>query len=117
FPGAVIVRPAVMTGSDDAFLTTIARLLRILPAYPLFGHGDTRLQPAFAEDVAEAVARIASGERAEARLFEFGGPRVYIYRNLVLEVAGLLDVQTRVVPLPFAVWRTLAAFVEFVPGA
>jgi uncharacterized protein YbjT (DUF2867 family) len=28
FPGAVIVRPAVMFASDDAFLTTILRLLR-----------------------------------------------------------------------------------------
>ena len=30
FPGAVIIRPAVMFAPDDAFLTTILRLLRIL---------------------------------------------------------------------------------------
>ena len=34
FPGATIVRPAVMFAPDDAFLTTILRLLRSLPAYP-----------------------------------------------------------------------------------
>ena len=66
FPNATIVRPAVMTGSDDVFLTMIVRLIRILPAYPLFGNGDTRLQPAFVEDVAEAIARLASGS-AEAQ--------------------------------------------------
>jgi len=37
FPGAVIIRPAVMFAPDDAFLTTILRLLRSLPAYPMFG--------------------------------------------------------------------------------
>ncbi|AZO32730.1 complex I NDUFA9 subunit family protein [Mesorhizobium sp. M1B.F.Ca.ET.045.04.1.1] len=115
FPGATIVRPAVMTGRDDAFLTTITRLLRILPAYPLFGNGDTRLQPASVEDVAEAIARIASAG-ADARLFEFGGPRVYTYRDLVLEVARLLGIRTRLVPVPFVFWHALATFGEFVPG-
>ena len=52
FPGVVIIRPAVMFAPDDGFLTTILRLLRILPAYPIFGDGRTRLQPAYADDVA-----------------------------------------------------------------
>ena len=37
FPGAILIRPAVMVGPDDAFRTTVARLLRILPVYPMFG--------------------------------------------------------------------------------
>jgi uncharacterized protein YbjT (DUF2867 family) len=55
FPGVVIIRPAVMFASDDGFLTTILRLLRVLPAYPIFGDGRTRLQPAYADDVAAAI--------------------------------------------------------------
>jgi uncharacterized protein YbjT (DUF2867 family) len=43
FPNAVIIRPAVMFGPDDAFLTTLVTLLRRLPAYPMFGQGTTRL--------------------------------------------------------------------------
>src|SRR6516162_224008 len=58
FPNAVIVRPAVMFASDDAFLTTILRLLRSLPAYPIFGDGRTRLQPVYVDDVAVAIAQI-----------------------------------------------------------
>ena len=57
FPGAVIVRPAVMFAPDDAFLTTILRLLRSLPAYPIFGDGKTRLQPVY-------VGRRGGGDRA-----------------------------------------------------
>src|ERR1700720_1621274 len=58
FPGAVIVRPAVMFAPDDAFLATILRLLRSLPAYPIFGAGRTRLQPVYADDVAAAIAQV-----------------------------------------------------------
>ena len=107
-----------VTGGDDAFLTTIVRLVRILPAYPLFGNGDTRLQPAFVEDVAEAIARLASGPtETSVHLFEFGGPRVYTYRNLVQEVSRLIGVRSRLVPIPFPAWHALAALAEFVPGA
>jgi uncharacterized protein YbjT (DUF2867 family) len=58
FVEALFIRPAVMFGPDDAFLTTILRLLRQLPVYPMFGRGLTRLQPAYVEDVAEAIVRL-----------------------------------------------------------
>jgi NAD(P)H-binding len=48
FPSAVIVRPAVMFAPDDEFLTTILRLLRSLPAYPIFG-GDPQSGRAYAD--------------------------------------------------------------------
>jgi len=47
FTEAILIRPAVMFGPDDAFLTTMLALLRRLPIYPMFGHGRTRLQPAW----------------------------------------------------------------------
>jgi NADH dehydrogenase len=57
FPDAIVVRPAVMFGPDDAFLTPILALLRKLPVFPMFGRSLTRLQPAYVGDVAEAIAK------------------------------------------------------------
>jgi uncharacterized protein YbjT (DUF2867 family) len=85
FADALFVRPAAVFGPDDAFLTTILKLLRRLPIYPIFGRGRTRLQPAYVEDVAEAVARVM--RRAEIHSIMFGGPRVYSYEQLVRAVA------------------------------
>jgi NADH dehydrogenase len=45
FRDAIVIRPAVMFGRDDAFLNTLVQLLKRLPAYPLFGRGLARLQP------------------------------------------------------------------------
>ena len=56
FADALVIRPAVMFGPDDALLTTVIKLLKRLPLFPMFGHGRTRLQPAYVEDVAAAVA-------------------------------------------------------------
>src|SRR6266545_4811606 len=80
FPGAKIVRPAVMFGADDAFLTTTVKLLTTLPVFPLFGNGTTRLQPVSVEDVGEAVARMFEHD---ADVYELGGPRIYQYEDLL----------------------------------
>ena len=81
FADAALVRPAVMFGPDDAFLTTILGLLGRLPVYPMFGRGHTKLQPAYVEDVAEAIARALQRTEGQAITFECGGPRVYTYEE------------------------------------
>src|ERR1700704_6068285 len=83
FRDAIVIRPAVMFGPDDAFLTTMLALLRRLPIYPMFGRGRTRLQPAYVEDVAEAIARALQRTQTHAITFECGGPRVYSYEELL----------------------------------
>ena len=98
FPSAVLVRPAVMFSVDDAFLNTIVRLLTWLPAYPMFGRGETRLQPAYVEDVAEAIVRALVDEEPVAT-YELGGPRIYTYEEL------LRTVEHGVVFSPMHSWR------------
>jgi uncharacterized protein YbjT (DUF2867 family) len=118
FPSATIIRPSVMFGLDDHFLTTLARLLRILPVYPLFGRGRTRLQPVHVEDVAEAIARVVAGATGAGHpCYELGGPRTYTYAELLRGVADRMGKRARLLPLPFALWETLAFLAEFAPGA
>lgn len=118
FPGAFIVRPAVMTGPDDAFLTTIVRLIRLLPVYPVFGDGGTRLQPVYVEDVAEAVSVLIDGRNhRSSSIFEFGGPRIYTYNELLREIARQLHTNIKLMPVPFAVWKALAGVAELLPVA
>src|ERR1700726_3759513 len=74
FADALLIRPAVMFGPDDAFLSTILKLLGRLPIYPMFGRGLTRLQPAYVEDVAEGIARALQQTDMPATTFECGGP-------------------------------------------
>ena len=116
FLDAIFIRPAVMFGSDDAFLTTILKLLRQLPVYPMFGRGRTRLQPAYVGDVAEAVARVVRRTETYSIIFEFGGPRIYSYEELLRAVAHQAGLAPRLVPIPFAVWHALAWASEILPS-
>jgi uncharacterized protein YbjT (DUF2867 family) len=116
FPDAILIRPAVMFGPDDAFLTTILELLRRLPIYPMFGRGCTRLQPAYVEDVAEAIARALQRTQTHSITFECGGPRVYSYEELLHALAREADLKRFLIPLPFAAWRALAWTAELLPN-
>ncbi|MDX8528218.1 complex I NDUFA9 subunit family protein [Mesorhizobium sp. MSK_1335] len=115
FPGAVVLRSAVMTGPDDAFLSTLIRLVRLLPVYPLFGNGATRLQPVYVGDVAEAVGRLVENP-IDAPMFEIGGPRIMRYEELVREIARRLGAHPVLMPMPFAAWNALAGAAEFLPA-
>ncbi|OHV79972.1 epimerase [Ensifer sp. LCM 4579] len=116
FADAILIRPAVMFGPDDAFLTVILKLLRRLPIYPMFGRGLTRLQPAYADDVAEAIARVLQGAEPHATTYECGGPRVYSYEELLRAVAHEAGLRPILVPVPFAVWQALAWALELLPS-
>jgi uncharacterized protein YbjT (DUF2867 family) len=118
FPGMTLIRPSVMFGSDDHFLTTLTWLLQILPVYPLFGRGRTQLQPVHVEDVAEAIARIVGrAAGADHPCYELGGPRVYTYLELLRSIAGQIDARTWLLPVPFVLWEGLAFLSEFAPKA
>jgi uncharacterized protein YbjT (DUF2867 family) len=117
FAGAAVILPAVMFGPDDAFLNTLIKLLRRLPAYPMFGRGETRLQPADVEDVAEAVARVMQRTEMGPLTVECGGPRVYSYEELLRTIARAASVKPILMPVPFGVWHALAWLAEVLPGA
>jgi len=116
FPGAVVIRPAVMFGPDDAFVSVILGLFRRFRVCPMFGIGSTKLQPVDVEDVAEAIARILQPAHIAADTFECGGPRVYSYQELLRTIAAEAGLRPFLFPVPFAIWHALAHAAEFLPN-
>jgi uncharacterized protein YbjT (DUF2867 family) len=115
FPGAVIVRPAVMFARDDGFLTTILRLLRVLPAYPIFGDGRTRLQPVYADDVAAAITQLLRQSKKPFSIYELAGPRVYSYEELLRTIARMAGLRPLLMRMPFGLWDAIAGLAEILP--
>lgn len=111
FPSATMLRPAVMFGPGDAFLTPLLLMLRHLPVFPVFGDGGTRVQPAYVEDVGEASARVLKLQSPQ-QIYELAGPRIYTYRALLRALAAA----ARNTPVPFALWHAIGYVAEFLPS-
>ena len=73
FPSAVILRPSIVFGREDAFINRFAGLIRMLPVVPVIGSG-TKFQPVFVGDVAKAV--VAALRNGGGETLELGGPQV-----------------------------------------
>lgn len=119
FEGAIVLRPSVLFGPGDSFLTTLASLAR-LPIIPLFGRGQTRLQPVHVADVASAAAQFLTRPPEpglhQAEVFELGGVGIYTYRDLLELVLAHLGKRRPLLPVPFAGWRALAAVASALPN-
>ena len=113
---AIMVRPAVMFGKDDAFLNTLVKLLKQLPAYPMFGRGLTRLQPVYVEDVAEAIVRGLQPTAAKAVTYKLGRVRASILtKSYVRVIADWLGKRPVMFSVPFPIWHLLARIAETLP--
>ena len=115
FDGVTILRPGVIFGPGDAFLNRLAGMARQTPVLPLFGTGGTRLQPVYVGNVAEACVRALADPSTQCNVYEIGGPRVYVYRELVRLVLERIGRRTVMIPVPFLVWDMLAAVTALHP--
>lgn len=115
FPSAVILRPSVVFGPEDEFFNRFAGMAAWFPVMPVIA-GDTRLQPVYVGDVADAVMAALTRADAAGQTYELGGPRDFSFADLL----GWILKETRrkrcLLPLPAAIARLQAMVLERLPG-
>jgi NADH dehydrogenase len=114
-PAATIFRPSIVFGPEDDFFNKFAGLARISPVLPLVGGGHTRFQPVFAGDVANAIAAAVEGRAKPGATYELGGPEVKTFRELMEFVLHTIGRSRLLVPIPFALARFKASFLQYMP--
>lgn len=115
FPGATILRPSLVFGAEDALFNRFAAMARILPIMPVIC-GDTRFQPVFVGDVADAVMVALTRPDAVGAVYELGGPRVWQFRELIAYILQETGRARRMVNVPLGLARLQARFMELLPG-
>lgn len=115
FPNAVVLRPGVVFGPEDAFLNRFAGMVRIVPVLPLIGGGTTRFQPVWVGDVAEAITNALELPQAAGRDFDLGGPVVYSFERLMRLVAALTGRKVWLLPVSWTAAERLAGVFERIP--
>ncbi|KJS41955.1 MAG: 3-beta hydroxysteroid dehydrogenase [Roseovarius sp. BRH_c41] len=112
FPGAVILRPSVIFGPEDQFFNRFAAMTRFGPVLPVVG-AETRFQPVYVDDVAQAAVMGAMGQAAPG-IYELGGPEVASFRTLMQQMLGVIRRSRLIVNIPFGVAAILAGAMELV---
>lgn len=100
-PSATILRPSIVFGPEDEFFNRFAQMARYAPALPLIGGGNTKFQPLFVDDLADAVLAALTRDDAQGRIYELGGPNTYSFKELLSYILTEVDRPRFLAPLPF----------------
>ena len=91
-------------------------MARFSPFLPVIGGGETKLQPVYVGDVAEAVARAVDGKLMPGGVYELGGPDVQPFRNWMKDMLGVIGRKRMIVSMPWWVARLQASVLSLMPN-
>jgi NADH dehydrogenase len=114
FYGATILRPSVVFGPEDQFFNRFAGLAAVLPFMPVVA-GETKFQPVYVGDVADAVMAAVERDDAQGRTYELGGPRAMSMREVLDFVLEHTHRRRRLVALPDKLVALQARIGEMLP--
>jgi uncharacterized protein YbjT (DUF2867 family) len=112
---AVILRPSIIFGPEDNFFNQFAGLARMLPALPLIGGGETRFQPVFVGDVADAVVAALDGRAKPGAAYELGGPRIWSFKEILEYILKETQRSRALLPVPFPIAEIQGRILELLP--
>ena len=115
FPGATILRPSIVFGPEDNFFNQFAGLARLLPFLPLFGGGQSRFQPVYVGDVADALMAALIHADALGKTYELGGPRTYTFKELMTLTMVMTGRHRPLISIPFGLASLQASILELLP--
>ena len=111
----LVLRPGVIIGGGDLFLSRLLPIFNMSFFVPLFGDGSKKFQPVFIDDVSTAVEFIIKNNITGKNIYELAGDRIISYKDFYDHISKCLN-KTRVfLPVPFNLMKTLVNIGEKTP--
>lgn len=112
---AIIIRPSIIFGPEDGFFNKFAEMSRFAPALPLVGGGETKFQPVYVGDVAQAIVKGVSGELEGGQIYELGGPEVLSFKQCLEAMLKVISRSRAFISLPWSVASFIGKVSAWIP--
>lgn len=110
-----ILRPSVVFGPGDKFLSMFAKMHKFLPFIPLASY-KSLFQPIYVGDLIRIIKFCIENPSKNHRTYDCVGPEVFSLGELV-NIAGIITKKQKpVIPLPNILARIQAFMMEKIPG-
>jgi len=111
-----IIRPSLIFGPGDEFVSVLARMIRRLPAVPVLGDGQYLLQPVAVEQVAEGFARALRLPLTVGQTYEVAGPQPQRFVELLDQIGVALGVmRVRKIHIPLGLIKIMIRAFGWLP--
>ncbi len=109
-----ILRPSLVFGAEDQFFNRFAAMAQMLPFMPVIA-GDTKMQPVYVGDVADAVMAGLTRADTAGMTYELGGPRVWTFREILAYILEETRRKRPLVDIPMGLARFQARWPRCCP--
>jgi len=106
-------RPSVVWGPEDEFANTFARLVPLTPIiFPIIGDENTKFQPVWVDDLAEAIFKAHDDPTAIHKEFELGGPEILTLEEIERRTLAALSARRIFIRFPLPLLRMIVSLME-----
>ena len=112
---AVVMRPSVILGNNDQFLSNLLPIFKMSFFIPLFGDGSKKFQPVLIDDVVEFVSKTIEESNNDKQLFELAGPDIFTYKEFYNLIADVMNKKRVLVPTPMPIMKPVVGIGEKLP--
>ena len=115
YPTATIMRPSLIFGHNDHFISLFAPLIMLSPVIPLIDGGRTRFQPLYCGDVAQAVIQCLNDHNTCGKTYELGGPDIMTFKDILTAIMTIMQRPRYLLSLPLPVARLVGKIMAILP--
>ncbi|MDE2376695.1 NAD-dependent epimerase/dehydratase family protein [Bradyrhizobium sp.] len=112
-----VLRPTLIYGGKfgDRTVQDVARIIRLLGFFPVFGDASGLRQPVHAEDLAHACLQICRNEKTFGRIYNVVGGEMLSYRDMISRIFQAMGKTPRFLTVPLPAFELAARIIRLHP--
>lgn len=111
-----ILRPTMIYGHlKDKNMNKLIKFLNQYPVFPLFGNGESLMQPVYVDDLAEGIVAAVVNKNSEMQEYNLAGLSVISFRDLVDVILEELNRKVFKVNISIEVGIAMAKMANYLP--
>ena len=113
----VIIKPSLVYGpGEKGLFAKISKLASALPFLPVFGDGNTHLNPIHVQDLCSLLEMVSIDSSASGETFDAGGNERITYNSLYTTIGSYLPKQPRLIHIPKTIGLLIAKAMSVLPN-
>ncbi len=112
-----ILRPTMIYGSaQDKNMNRLIRFLNSYPVFPIFGNGQSLMQPVYVDDLADGIVAAIVKSGTENQEYNLAGPEPMKYIEVIDTILSKLNRKVLKVKINLELAAKVAQYTQYIPG-
>ena len=113
FNNSFILRPGIVIGGEDPFISKLVSVFKMSIIVPIFGTGNSKIQPVYIDDISLLVEKIINKNYHGKHIVELVGPNIFNIKELYELIIKTNKKKRLIIKIPMTIAKILVRIGEF----